>query len=99
MDEQLAALEKERTDYCSKEQARTNAVYTKLLFLRDAFRLRAHAWHSDRSFMLVGFVPQEKEDELETMILTLPDVTVERGDKRISARKAVKMTGRRKNGD
>ena len=99
LDEQLASLEKERTDYCSKEQARTNAVYTKLLFLRDAFRLRAHAWHSDRSFMLVGFVPQEKEDELETMILTLPDVTVERGDKRISARKAVKMTGRRKNGD
>lgn len=90
LDEQLAALEKERTDYCSKEQARTNVVYTKLLFLRDAFRLRAHAWHSDRSFMLVGFVPQEKEDELETMILTLPDVTVERGDKRISARKAVK---------
>lgn len=99
LDEQLTAQENERKAFCQSEQKRANTVYTKLLRLRDAFRLRAHAWHSNRSFMLVGYVPQEKEDELETMILTLPDVTVERGDKRISARKAVKMTGRRKNGD
>lgn len=99
LDEHLTNQENERKAFCQREQTRANTVYQKLIYLREAFRLRAHAWHSDQSFMLVGFVPEERADEIEAMILTLPDVTVERGDKRISARKAAKMTGRRKNGD
>lgn len=71
--DQLRALWKE-------EQAHCNQLYTGLLRKDAIFSLRSYALHNERSFMLVGFVPESRVHKVAARLDVLEGVSTEVGE-------------------
>ena len=69
------AAAKEISEIAAREREKLLALYCDLKYLNDSFEIRRYAAHTDNSFYIIGWVPEEEADTITKRLDATPRVT------------------------